>query len=823
MLTLLIRLAFKELKFRSLKYIQIFSILFFCYSAVLFLSLLRESSEFYLKEKSQELLGGDLSLTQDTNWSEKQLKLIQNGLGSEIKRSTHEIQALGMLHAKLKSQLVDIHAVDISFPLFGNIMGSNKTSIQELCNTENKKPNLIVHKDLLKILNLKWGDEVKIGSTEFVVLDSIEEDVLSFGFANNGFTPRVYICIKDFFKTGLDSIGNQVSYKWNFEIHNFKKLEYTQAFLKMSPEFKGVSIRNARDAFETSFRFLKFSLQYLSILNWSLYLISFAVLFLLLRSRQKEQGRQEFIFNILVNKDDFKKNILSFYKFLYQYPSQFVSGIQVLFLNILSFLFAILFSYLAIKILKNESSFNFDLKFNLLSILIFFIIQSMQSLFLIFEKNLKTYVFYFLLAALIFNASGMIFGFEMEFLAAVPLVLLLAALLYFWIRFVYFVVQKVIPSQISYKKHFISLFPLKLELQKARVLMLSLGVVLGVLVLLVQSVPQLYHSLKIELTPMMKDSETSVFLFNIPQTRIEDLKSWSAKNKIKLEYVSPLILSRLNEINHQKQSDEYFKKFPLRMTERAELTESEKIIEGKWSTGECPDLAPVSIEESFAKRWKIKLEDQLNFEIYGESLDAKVTSIRRVHWNDFKPNFFIEFQQGCLKGMPRSFLATLSYPSTNSGILTELTQNFQDISFFNVSEALLRVSQWSQQVFQVFFLASWLSGFVSFLLLMYLIYFVLNLRLGEFSLKAILLNNPIIIIAYIFCELFLLLLTAAMGGSILVYIFVRFVSEKFLNMQSHFSLGLLSEQFFLLLIFGFLFLMICSQNIFSKRKVEHEF
>jgi putative ABC transport system permease protein len=86
-----------------------------------------------------------------------------------------------------------------------------------------------------------------------------------------------------------------------------------------------------------------------------------------------------------------------------------------------------------------------------------------------------------------------------------------------------------------------------------------------------------------------------------------------------------------------------------------------KIVAGKFWAPD--DTEPqFSVEEGIAQSLGIKLGDTLAFDIAGSKFSAKVTSLRKVDWDSFKPNFFVIANPQLLKGYPASWITSFHLP-----------------------------------------------------------------------------------------------------------------------------------------------------------------
>ncbi|MBL0209297.1 MAG: hypothetical protein IPQ13_00020 [Holophagaceae bacterium] len=71
----------------------------------------------------------------------------------------------------------------------------------------------------------------------------------------------------------------------------------------------------------------------------------------------------------------------------------------------------------------------------------------------------------------------------------------------------------------------------------------------------------------------------------------------------------------------------------------------------------------ISLEEFFAQSIQARLGDELAFDVQGQEIRGKVTSLRKVVWQTMRPNFFIVLHPSLLSGAPRLDLVALEAES----------------------------------------------------------------------------------------------------------------------------------------------------------------
>ena len=92
---------------------------------------------------------------------------------------------------------------------------------------------------------------------------------------------------------------------------------------------------------------------------------------------------------------------------------------------------------------------------------------------------------------------------------------------------------------------------------------------------------------------------------------------------------------------------------------------------GRWWTGAEHGQGLASVEQGLAQTLGITLGDTLRFQVAGQSLDAKVGSLRRVEWDSFRVNFFVLFPPGVLDAYPATWITSFHLPKDQKPLLAE--------------------------------------------------------------------------------------------------------------------------------------------------------
>ncbi len=96
-----------------------------------------------------------------------------------------------------------------------------------------------------------------------------------------------------------------------------------------------------------------------------------------------------------------------------------------------------------------------------------------------------------------------------------------------------------------------------------------------------------------------------------------------------------------------------------RSTYRGELGGSEKLVSGEFVGRVDPatDVIPVSMEAGLVADMQLELGDELEFDVQGVPVKARLASVREVEWRRMEPNFFVVFPEGVLEAAPKFFVA----------------------------------------------------------------------------------------------------------------------------------------------------------------------
>jgi putative ABC transport system permease protein len=164
----------------------------------------------------------------------------------------------------------------------------------------------------------------------------------------------------------------------------------------------------------------------------------------------------------------------------------------------------------------------------------------------------------------------------------------------------------------------------------------------------------------------------------------------------------PMIRGRLIEINGQAvRAESYTDDRAKRLIERefnishsAQAPAHNQIVQGKWVPNETQ---VISMEEGIAKTLKLNMGDQLRFEIAGQMVDVRISSLRRVDWTSMRANFFAIFPVAQFPDVPMTYIAAYRAPEV-AGFDNQLVNRFPNVTNVDMGATINQVQKVLGQV-----------------------------------------------------------------------------------------------------------------------------
>lgn len=199
------------------------------------------------------------------------------------------------------------------------------------------------------------------------------------------------------------------------------------------------------------------------------------------------------------------------------------------------------------------------------------------------------------------------------------------------------------------------------------------------------------------------------FVVNVQADQVQPVRDWLAAAGLPSPSLFPMVRARLLAVNGRALAAEDFAALGERGRRLAERefnlssatdyrTGDNRIVAGRWWSGSTSRAAELSVEQAFADALGWRLDDQIEFDIAGQRLSARISSLRAVDWGSFQPNFFVLASPGALDDYAASYIGAFHLPETAPALGDALVALFPNLSLIDVGAVLKQVADTALQV-----------------------------------------------------------------------------------------------------------------------------
>jgi putative ABC transport system permease protein len=168
--------------------------------------------------------------------------------------------------------------------------------------------------------------------------------------------------------------------------------------------------------------------------------------------------------------------------------------------------------------------------------------------------------------------------------------------------------------------------------------------------------------------------------------------------------LEPMVKGRLVSINGRPVNPDSYRDDDAKrlvdrefnLSYRTTLPEDNRIIGGRWFGAAA--TPQISIEEGLAKLIHVKLGDVLRFEVTGLTVDAPVTSVRKLDWGSFKVNFFVLMPPAALKNFPATYITSFHLPPERHAVIDGLIAAYPNLTTIDIAPILAQMQRMLAQV-----------------------------------------------------------------------------------------------------------------------------
>jgi len=629
-----------------------------------------------LTQQSAEIMGADLVLrSRQPLADEKYQQAIDAGL-----QATRVTQFVSMAEGNENNVLSTVRAVSSPYPLLGVI----KTEPDEHSGIP-QTGNVWADKSLLSRLALKLGDSLFLGYSEFklsrILIDSPDRGT---GFAN--FNPQIIMRSDQLADTGILAPGSRANYRL---LVSGEQLQInTLQQLWKSNLVKGQRLIDARDDRQLNNNSVSNASRYLKLSALlSLLLGAVAILLSLQRYSSDQRTRSALLLSLGMTPR----------QLLIIYSMQLLSGWLVAAL-VGTGIGLLLHQLIAAQMSEfiphiSDLSIASIITSPLLALSILFILGlptllplGKISILQMLRKDSSvsgSRWHYVSCALLLLVAISLYMGSVLLALVITVLLLTLG-----WIAG--FLAQHFIVALVKRLQGRIALTPLlKLRLRQQRHWHRLQAGVFSVLLAIMAVLFFVRNDLIEQWQGQIPQDSPNHFAINIQPWEKDRLQSWMSEQQLAAK-LYPIVRGRITAINQQsigralsiEQARTHALHRELNLTWQQQLTDQNSVIAGVWN----PDIAGVSIESELSDNLGLKVGDALTLTIGGQLLEAPITSIRRVDWESFKPNFFLIYTPKLLEQYPLTYITSFNIPEQQRHKSTSLVRAFPTITLIDIDK-----------------------------------------------------------------------------------------------------------------------------------------
>ena len=240
---------------------------------------------------------------------------------------------------------------------------------------------------------------------------------------------------------------------------------------------------------------------------------------------------------------------------------------------------------------------------------------------------------------------------------------------------------------------------------------LSVTLALGFGVFLIGGLFVAQHTILRQLRVDARPDRPNLVLFDVQTDQQAGVRTLLEGDGLPILQQTPIVPGRVHAINGRtvdeilKAPDAYRRerwalRRQYRSTYRDTVVGSEEVVAGRWfgmkqgaegqrgRSGAPSDSVPeISVEEDVASSLGLTLGDHVTWDIQGLLIETRVTSLRRVHWLRFEPNFFVVFQPGVLETAPQMLvtMTRVDDPTLRAAVQRDLVTRFPNVGVLDLT------------------------------------------------------------------------------------------------------------------------------------------
>jgi putative ABC transport system permease protein len=189
------------------------------------------------------------------------------------------------------------------------------------------------------------------------------------------------------------------------------------------------------------------------------------------------------------------------------------------------------------------------------------------------------------------------------------------------------------------------------------------------------------------------------FMINIRPDEAAAVTEFFRKEGLPPTELVPLVRARLTAVNDvpvdrirfEGDRAQGFAEREANLTWSRTLRDDNRLVSGRWWRDGDGGGPRVSVEQDYAERLGLKLGDTVTYDVAGEPVTAKITSLREVRWDSFQPNFFMVFSPGVLEEVTGTLITSVHVQPAQRPALVDLVRQFPEVTIIDIDALLSQV------------------------------------------------------------------------------------------------------------------------------------
>jgi len=656
-----------------------------------------------IDDQAATLIGADLALSGNKAIDGK-VKDFVDSLGTE--RSEERSFASMILFPKGGgNRLAQVKALEGNFPYYGELETIPVTAGK----TFRDKKEALVDQTLMLQYQAKVGDSIKIGEVTFAIAGILQKAPGQTGLTST-VAPSVYIPMRFLDQTGLMQKGSRIAYRYYIKFAPKTDVEPFVKKLEKRFEAADLDYRTVQSQKEDTGRSFKDLTRFLALVGFVALLLGCIGVASAIHIYIKEK-----ISSIAILRCLGVKATQAFLIYLIQIMGIGIIGSvlgAILGTAIQQFLPMVIKDFLPFTLTTDISwlAIGQGLAIGTLISVLFSLppllsIRKVSPLNVLrasgestsIEKDPVTWLLYTLIVLFIFGFSFLQMRTWIEALVFTASILGAFLVLFGMASALMWLTRKFFPTSWSYlwRQGLANLFRPN---NQTAILIVSIG--LGTALICTLLFTQEILLTRVNLST--SGNQPNIVLFDIQSNQKEAVLALAKEQHVPVNQSVSIVNMRLEEINGRGASD--FKKDTTdqqsarifgreyRVTFRDSTTSSEKITKGKWQGTYKNDgsLIPISLEQGFAERSRVKLGDTMVFNVQGTMMSTVVASLREVNWGEVQTNFLVVFPKGVLEEAPQFhvMLTHVANAAASARFQQAIVRQFPNISIIDLALVL---------------------------------------------------------------------------------------------------------------------------------------